>query len=476
MRGSLIIRGKMKKSISQLDYIESAKRLLKEGEALPIAVRETISFFSSRGIWFLLSRNVPVVSCPDAARNRQRLGKVGIPLWDEMKTRLYKTTEDHGDPRYIMVHCRGDRKIQEKLLKETLGISDEMYEVEIGELTEKFGMVKGLVNPFGSFWMENSTQVFDKDLVRNLAPPGTMMTNAGENTWAIEFKVLELIEKCKNGITTAICEHDSTTAKGLWGVRKKKKIAIITGNAPESGTLLLEMINANIRKQLGELSLGDISLPEFVLYSIPELGLTMELDKRENDIWEKLSGTINKACGAGADVLCIACNTTQFYNQKVDAICKSWRTRYISVTGALQLYLYEHDIQKAVIAGIKYVAENSEWSAFHKELRDVQLVALMENEVGFLEKLAYDKKTGKKESLKQGIQSILRTIENGKSQLKKTIPFILALTEVSISLQRDRSAWREFAATSTDEYGRLVIDTLAILANETTKVFLSDKR
>lgn len=168
--------------------------------AVPEAVKDTILFFEERDLWFRLSRNRPALSCKDAARKRRRLGAVGIPLWDEMKSFFGGLPDGESIGSYVMVHCRGDRLLDFTRLARVMGTPRPPRRLS-GEELKVFGQEYGLVNPFepgqsfsldGRVFQAAVTHVFDEDLLHLIGEPGTVMTNAGDVTWAVEFSASDL--------------------------------------------------------------------------------------------------------------------------------------------------------------------------------------------------------------------------------------------------------------------------------------------
>jgi len=76
-------------------------------------------------------------------------------------------------------------------------------------------MELGIVNPFLTEAQEKNEvlHVFDESLLTPMPFfPGTMMTNAGEHTWGIEFDPLPLIDAVNRKIIADVaCSHDIST-------------------------------------------------------------------------------------------------------------------------------------------------------------------------------------------------------------------------------------------------------------------------
>jgi hypothetical protein len=71
-----------------------------DDKPMPAKARQALEFMRRHGVWHVLSRNSPATGCRDAAARRWRLGKQGIPLYDELKT-LCMAADLSGERR----HC-----------------------------------------------------------------------------------------------------------------------------------------------------------------------------------------------------------------------------------------------------------------------------------------------------------------------------------------------------------------------------------
>lgn len=435
--------------------------LLKEGEsALPAEVRKTIDFFSSNNIWFHLSRNSEARSCREAASRRFRLGHIGIPLEHELKSYFGKFINAAGVEQYVVLHCKGNQELDfdkvNKVLEAKLGV--ERLEIEDLHKIFSFENGYGLVNPFNldpRFLDTHILQVFDRSLTENNRSPYTMMTNAGDLTWAVEFKPSQLIETIKHPMVEDIIRVDDTYESQTppW----QQKIGIITGNAPESGILLWQKINQFIREKSIIYFYGDISFPHVIVESIPDMGLSMELDIREHETWDALKKGIISLCKQGATILCIACNTTQYFTPEIRKITKQYGTRFISIPDVTFDYLEKNSIKEFALLGVKYVTGlNEKWSAF-KPLRKFKVETLLETTIQQIHNLAFRVKN---EGITEAGLNKLRDLLNASTKSKN---IVIALTELSLLLSPQKKRSRK---------GRKYIDTLELLAEAAADEYL----
>ncbi len=76
----------------------------------------------------------------------------------------------------------------------------------------------------------------------------------------------------------------------------RKKIGIITGSGPEAGIDLWQKTLDINKKILKENFRGDLDAPNVTIYSIPELGYSMELEKNYTKVWDILQKAIKNIC------------------------------------------------------------------------------------------------------------------------------------------------------------------------------------
>jgi prolyl-tRNA editing enzyme YbaK/EbsC (Cys-tRNA(Pro) deacylase) len=167
----------------------------------------TIRYCVEKGIAFVLSRNKKAFSCRDASNKRKRLGHTGIPLCDEFKSIVFSGAGDTQKYKAYFVHCRGNLKIDVQRLMACCKLSCEPVIMPKKELGERFDMELGIVNPFltQNTPKDEVLHVFDKSLLTSMSFfPGTMMTNAGEHTWGIEFDPRLLINAVENKVISGV--------------------------------------------------------------------------------------------------------------------------------------------------------------------------------------------------------------------------------------------------------------------------------
>ncbi len=396
-------------------------------ESAPPAVRLAQRRLQAAGIWHQIGTNSPATSCRDAAARRVRLGHQGIPLWDELRS-LALVTDDE---RLVFVHCRGDQHVDLDLV--TVAIGARKVVKAPAERLVPIGLGYGLINPFDSYvrndlWPEVH-HVFDTGLQLRLGRPGTMMTNAGDLRWSVEFYPDQLIT----------LHPDATVAPVATGGRRPSwltrdpMIGILTGNAPESGTALMHAVLRTVRSELGPLNQGDISMPRMRLASIPELGYSMELSARTPEVWQALNINAQDLLSQGAEIIGLACNTTHHFQNQLRSICESGGAEFVSMPDAVGDWLRERAVARVGLVGIEPVSSLGRWSAYAAPLDTFAVDVPSPSGMRRIEEIAYQiKLDGANPKALGKLRNILRDVLDNEFGSEFVI---LALTELSVLTQ-----------------------------------------
>jgi len=412
---------------------------------LPENVKNNLLFLEKNHIWHILSKNPKVRNCGDAAAKRERLGHTGIPIFDELKSELGFFINKENKKEKVLVHCRGNQKLDRLKIS---GILNSEYQ-RIPSKEEE----KGLINPFGKQY-RNLLQIFDISTTKDFHPPYTMMTNAGDFMYALEFEVNSLIKSLKKTLVEDIIRVDN------YNTYKRHKIGILTGNGPESGILLWKKINSSIKKELKKRLAhsfrGDLSFPEIIISSVPDMGVSMELDKRINTTENIVVKSTINLCQNGITIMCIACNTTQYYKKQLEDICKLYNVKFVSIPEVINNYLKENKINEFDFLGISHVVDFERLSAF-KDLNGKYTISKPNTEV-LQEKIKNIAFTTKKEDIDQAA-NLLRDFIKRHTQYDTVI---VALTEISTILSEHTKLAQN----------KLVVDSLQLLAEHIAKIYI----
>lgn len=435
--------------------ILEATRLADDGRP-PSPVVATVRFLSDHQVWFQLTRNPVVRSCREAAHHRRRLGTIGIPLFDELKSFLAVYHDNSGVRRTALLHCRADQELNFNKVAVALGATGPIDRLS-EEDAQEFGVQYGTVHPFRALdprTEEPLRQIFDPAVLVRGDPPYTMMTNAGALNWGIEFRPEQLISALadEGGAVSDITETRSKVPAA-----PVPAIGIVTGNGPDSGMTLWTLLNAEIRERLGNRFHGDLSYPPVYVRSLPVMGLSMELDHRSEHVWELLSVEIEDLCRDGARVLALACNTTQFFGPRISAIAARYDATFVSMSDATIHHLRAIGADEVAMIGIRYVAELGEWSAY-RELSQLRVETVAPEVLERIHKLAYRvKREGASNGARQQLGDILR--QNIRSRF-----VVVALTELSLLLSTQASSSRS---------EKILVDTLGLYAGAVADAWLA---
>jgi hypothetical protein len=182
----------------------AVERLLYQHEQeVPPKVRNLVGWFRTHGISGWLSRNRIANGCEDAARKRLRNGRRGIPLADELKS--FAATipgSDRRDEVFILCHAQADCRYDFRKVRAVLKAPGRVTRLS-PEGCEQRRIGFGRCNPF----VAEATHVFDRSL---FTKAGTMMTNACNRTWAIEFDPVAVIRAIDGAIVGDIVEGGET--------------------------------------------------------------------------------------------------------------------------------------------------------------------------------------------------------------------------------------------------------------------------
>jgi len=311
-------------------------------------------------VWYKFSRNLPAHSCREAAHKRQRLGHEGIPLWDELKSLLGIAKPLQGDEFLFLAHCRVDRSMNFSKLGEALGgceIRRASQEI-LAVLNLQYGLVNQFIVPVGM------VQLFDLELNEPLGTPETVMTNAGDFIWSVEFSPSELVNKSSN-FRWAEFVSSGRDQEDFWGVRDPRTIGILTGNPTRSGLELCEAIGDKVQGMLGINSLGDVSMPPVTIVSLPCVGLSMEMDQWTAFLREKLVLGVRNLAMGGARIIAHPANTSSYFAPEMRVAAESAGAIFISIAEALTTQVREWGLQEITLLGTRFVSDFTlPWSVY----------------------------------------------------------------------------------------------------------------
>ena len=430
---------------------------------LPENVKILRDKFLKNKVWHNITPNLEAKSCSDAVNKRNRLGHTGIPIFDELKSNFGYFFDQEGNKVKVVLHCRGNQDLDIcdnddsdcdiDSHKVNSILSARFYRLCPEELKEEFGLEFGLVNPFIGI-PEDIMQIFDKSVFETYHAPFTMMTNAGHFEWGVEFRPEELSKIINNYKI-----EDIVISKSKLNY-KNHTIGILTGNGPDSGIMLWQQINGNVRDRLKRQHYfrGDLSFPKVLVESIPEMGLSMELELRDAVTRETVLSSVKNLCERGATLVGIACNTTQYYQNEIKSVCDEYGALFISIPSVIEDYLQKNRIEEFDFLGIKYVADFGKWSGFKGLNRRYKVKIPSNDNLNEISRIAF---LQKQEGVNEKGRNNLRTLIDKATE---TNTIIIALTEISVLLASQKRK-------STK--GKVYIDTLSLLASELASLYVA---
>lgn len=336
---------------------------------MPMPVQRCVHRLQQLGTWYQLSRNDSATSCQDAARKRRRLGHTGIPLCDELKS--YLGEYDHGSGVGVfLAHCRGDRELDLRKVAATLGAAGEVRRLPI-ETASQLGAAYGVVNPF--LVPGEIVQIFDRELRTPIGIPGTVMTNAGDHTWAVEFfadEVGDLITNARWGEIRLASLEGSDRARVQ--VQAEVPIGILTGNPCDSGLDLSSSIIYHVRQFMGRESLGDVSMPKVMMISRPQIGISMEMRQRERPLRAALLESLDELIAIGAKVIGHPAHTTHYFANELADRAQSHGATFVSMAEATDHHVRALGIQQIALLGTQFVTDAaSTYSVYREAFRGI---------------------------------------------------------------------------------------------------------
>lgn len=167
----------------------------------------------------------------------------------------------------------------------------------------------------------------------------------------------------------------------------RSRIGIIAGSGPEAGVDLWNKVLRANRQLLGEAYRGDLDAPTVVIFSVPTLGLSMELATHDAKVWETMRRTAT-ALSAHVDHYGIACNTLNHYADALAAL--GLPAQLVSMADVARDYLIERRLSRVALLAARPVMDLGPWSAY----RHLPLTAQVEvpDDLDALHQIIYDVK------------------------------------------------------------------------------------
>lgn len=169
--------------------------------------------------------------------------------------------------------------------------------------------------------------------------------------------------------------------------RARSCIGIIAGSGPEAGVdLWAKLLRAN-RGLLGARYEGDLDAPEVVIFSVPELGLSMELERNDARVWQCLRHAATQL-SPHVHYYGIACNTLNYYADRLGALALP--AQLVSVGEVVREYVAEQGLTRVALLGARSVTDLGPWSPYRALAQ--QVAVEVPEDVRALHQIIYDVK------------------------------------------------------------------------------------
>lgn len=168
------------------------------------------------------------------------------------------------------------------------------------------------------------------------------------------------------------------------------RLGIIAGSGPEAGIDLWAKVLHHNRVMLGAIYEGDIHAPHVTITSIPELGYSMELEKREEQVWCALEHAARQI-SPHVDYYVIACNTLNYFADRLEALELDARLITPSQVVIEELRRLNHPVDQSVaLLGSRQTMDLAHWSSYAALTEHFSVELPVETET--LHRLIYDVK------------------------------------------------------------------------------------
>ncbi|WP_440055354.1 hypothetical protein ACSLBF_04210 [Pseudoalteromonas sp. T1lg65] len=137
------------------------------------------------------------------------------------------------------------------------------------------------------------------------------------------------------------------------------RIGIITGAGPDAGIDLWQKILKHNKSLYNGNYQGDLSAPQVLVHSIPQLGLAMDIKNNEQILWRQLKYTLSLMDGH-VDFVAIACNVLHYFSDKIHAL--NLGMEFVSIVDVVEQYIEKYG--DVALLSISKVIEFGKYSPY----------------------------------------------------------------------------------------------------------------
>jgi hypothetical protein len=334
---------------------------LSSGESsLPDNVATTVEMLLTHGIDFRLSRNRKVGSCREAAKARRRGTAVGIPLWDELKSYLGKAVGGAGrSETLVALHCRADCSFD--MSKVRLLLDGRDFEPLSREELGRGSLSYGTINPFVLLDPEfcrrlsgrsaAALQLFDAGTLAPLRPCQTMMTNAGDLTWAVEFSPREFLSGRPSAVVDDLVAEQRR--RPPWA-HAPTTIAIVTADGVDAACdvqgVLRNFVDGGLSPEYRRLA-----YPHLIVHTLPQL----QDDHRPDAALSLVRDALHAVCKQAPSTIVLTFPLCPEETEAAAETCDRAGVQVIRLEDCLASWVASHQLDQVAIFSSRPCAADS---------------------------------------------------------------------------------------------------------------------
>jgi aspartate/glutamate racemase len=280
-----------------------------------------------------------------------------------------------------------------------------------------------------------------------------MMTNLGDYEYGVEFRPQEVVE------ALPAAEIGDIARDAQQRVPVEHTLGILTGNGSQAGRLLWRLIDERIRHHPQVRFRGDTGLPHVIVESLPQLGLSMEMQERLVLARRAVLEGVSRLCERGATVIGIACNAAQCFAEEISDVCHSYGAQFVPIVDTTLAMLRTEGIERVVFLGMDGVAGRGT-SGFRRLAAEIQCDQPDQELVGKIRELTFlVKEIGVVSETRNLMRDVVR-----RAAPREDAVVLVAVAELSVLIASQRRSQRR------------IIDTLQILADRMADIYIHERR
>jgi len=115
-------------------------------------------------------------------------------------------------------------------------------------------------------------------------------------------------------------------------------------------------------------------MPKIVIISTPQIGISMEMDRREAALKKALIRAVDELCAAGAKILAHPAHTTHYFAPDIAARAEEKGARFLSMVDITVSKLRATGVKEIALLGTKYVTDLSQkWSVYRNAFQGIKV-------------------------------------------------------------------------------------------------------